>query len=403
MNRTLFINFVITLACLFLFMGDSPTSDITILFPPGEETVSYDQGQIFLVSALNESVPQLLLSTQWNVEKVIPISVKTEKESFPREFYSLFPQNTTVQSIIYTLKHFNGYSQPETLNYAYQDTVSIKALWKRIEFAEWVKKLLTSDAMEILFNIRGWQDSLYTPTYEDPMSEGRTLYKLYVQLLPGKNEIYASASEKKTSAALYATTFVNEAKAISERTTTFHNSILEQSCTSCHEGLPSADSGASMNADCSLCHKERTVGALIHSPVEAKECGTCHTWSSDKKSVVVESGVPETCFGCHSEIQETIDNATVPHPVASECGTCHSPHNSREQHLLKENVFLLCTSCHEDHKINHPVGRHPLRFVKNSETGEELSCITCHTPHGSHNQSLLKVAGEPTQICSQCH
>jgi predicted CXXCH cytochrome family protein len=133
-----------------------------------------------------------------------------------------------------------------------------------------------------------------------------------------------------------------------------------------------------------------------------KECESCHSWSAEKHAVVVEKGVPGACYDCHSEKQAQVDSSKSAHPVAGECLTCHSPHGTDQNHLVKSDIYGLCTSCHEDQKINHPVGRHPLRFAK-VKNGSELSCVTCHNPHGSENEKLLRFAGSSMEVCAQCH
>jgi predicted CXXCH cytochrome family protein len=97
------------------------------------------------------------------------------------------------------------------------------------------------------------------------------------------------------------------------------------------------------------------------------------------------------------------NNSTVPHAVAGDCLTCHSPHSSPQAKLTKKDIFSLCTGCHTEYTMNHPVGRHPLRFTVVPTTNEEISCASCHDPHGSENKSLMKVPGGRMTICLQCH
>ena len=158
-----------------------------------------------------------------------------------------------------------------------------------------------------------------------------------------------------------------------------------------------------MRADCNVCHKAMSAGALyLHAPAEMKECAACHSWSAEKKTVVVEKGIPAACYDCHSEKQAQVDSSAYLHPVAGECMTCHSSHGTDQKHIVKEDVYTLCTGCHEEQKLNHPVGRHPLRFAKLSN-GEEISCVSCHNPHGSENEKLFKFPGGRMESCSQCH
>lgn len=397
------IQFVLFILLCWIFLGDSPTADIVVLFPPITETTSYDQSKLLLVSVSKEIGNELTVLTQWQKEERFIIGTKSEKENFPKEFYKIFDSKMTLQMLSYTYKYFEGFSKPETLKYEHSDSMTIKSLWKRKEFTEWVKVMQSKQALEIILNMRGWKDSTYTAVYDDPIADNRILYKLHVQLIPGENRIYFSSTSPKIASAEFFTTYVNESKATTDRSSLFHNSTLEESCTSCHEGLPFADSGATMNADCNVCHKEVLQPSYLHSPVEMKECSACHIWSTEKKAVVLELGVPETCFGCHDEKRELVENAKVPHPVASECGTCHSPHGTEQPHQVKEKVYTLCISCHDQQKQNHPVGRHPMQYIKNTETGEEFSCVTCHNPHGSENEKLMRFPGKTLDVCSQCH
>lgn len=158
-----------------------------------------------------------------------------------------------------------------------------------------------------------------------------------------------------------------------------------------------------MTADCSTCHRERALGDYIHGPVEMKECGTCHAWSADKKAVTVEAGVPGVCVTCHGDKQAAIDSLASPHAVAGECVTCHSPHASDKAHLLKDDTNALCRGCHEGFDLNHPVGRHPVRFKTVAATGKEISCASCHNPHGGAHPKLLVASNKAAELCAQCH
>jgi predicted CXXCH cytochrome family protein len=217
------------------------------------------------------------------------------------------------------------------------------------------------------------------------------------------NEIHFSPAGNRNAAASFTTTYEHASVAPVDRAERFHNSETEKNCSTCHEGLPSADGGATMTADCNICHKEHQLADYIHGPVEMKECGTCHSWSAEKKALIVEAGVPGVCVTCHDDKQAAMDSSAYPHPVVSECTTCHTPHSSDRKHLLKDDVNKLCAGCHEGFDINHPVGRHPVRFAVNQATGEEISCVSCHKPHGSEFPKLLIAGNSTSEICSQCH
>ena len=393
---------VLSLLTGLILMGDTPGRDITLLVPFSGDSVSYDQGKIFVLSAPKVEGATLTASTQWQSTRYFALS-DTMKEGFPKEFLKMFTPGTTIQEVVYGFKIISNYSKPESVSYRYSDTMSIRKFWGTPEFSSLLRQLKSTDAQNLILTVRGWKDSSYTTAYDDPNADNRAWYKLQLQLIPGDNLVYFALNGKKESALEYSTHLANESKPIDSRENRFHNSELEQSCTSCHEGLPGADSGKSMKADCSVCHKALSTGSTIHAPVEMKECASCHDWSIEKKAIVVTKGVPEACFDCHSEQKTMIDSSQVQHPVASECVTCHSPHaSSAAPHLVKKAVYDLCLGCHEDKNLNHPVGKHPVRFAR-TKSGDEISCVSCHTPHGSNNLHLLKVGGNPMMICTNCH
>jgi predicted CXXCH cytochrome family protein len=394
--------FTLLLAASLFLVGDTTAPSLVILAP--SDSVSYDAGKILLVSVSKDRDSSLLLSTQF--EKVVPfgLEIAGTKESFAADFYRLFDPNTTIQTLSYSFRLFKGYTKVKTLAFTYADSMNVRRLWQRPEFAQLVKEVQKStEASEVLISLKGWVDSLYVTEYDDPTSDGRALYKIQFRLVPGVNNVYCAPGGRKAEAVAYVTSLAAESSPIPGRPAHFHNSTLEQSCSSCHDGLPSADSGASMKADCNVCHKTMSSGAsYLHSPAEMKECGSCHSWSAESKSVTVTEGVPTACYTCHDDKQAQVDSSAFPHPVAGECATCHSPHGTDQKHILKTDVYTLCTGCHEEQKANHPVGRHPMRFAM-LRNGEAISCVSCHNPHGSNNEGLLRASGGRMEICGECH
>jgi len=393
----------ITLLAVILLMGDTPTGPVSILVPFAGDTVSYDTGKLFILSVDKSAGDFLLVSTQWAVDAMVDVSSKKLKEEFPRSFVKLVPDASTFQSVIFTYRFFRGYSVPETLSFAYADTVSLRSLWAAPPFVDLVKKMQGDEVLGTIIAMRGWTDTVRTTDFDDPASETRSLYKIPVRLVPGENDIRFAPGGRKGAALQFRTAYLHESVAPADRPARFHNSELEANCTPCHDGLPSADDGLTMTADCSTCHGEHSLADYTHSPVEMKECGTCHSWSVEKMAVEVADGVPAVCGACHEEKVTLAESAPFPHAVAGECATCHSPHSSQREHILKDDVNNLCAGCHEGFGINHPVGRHPLRFVTNPSTGKEISCASCHNPHGSDHSKLLVADNAGMEICSVCH
>jgi len=380
-----------------------PKNAVQILRPVMGDSLAYDQGKLFIASVAKSTGTKLVVSTQWKIEGVFDLATEDFRNNFAKDFFKVVPSQTTIERFTYHFVLFQGYSPSETLSFAYPDSVTIRTLWQNPRFVQLAKEIQKSNASELYISVRGWRDTTYEAVYDDPSDDQRTLYKIHTKILPGRNRIYFSLPGGRNNALEFPTTLLMEGKPTTDRTQRFHNSPLEEKCSTCHDGLPSADKGKSMKADCNVCHKAQTMGSVLHSPAEMKECGTCHSWSPKDSAVVLESGVPATCYTCHDDKKGQVDNSPNPHPVAGDCLTCHSPHGTEQKHILKQDVYTLCTGCHEHEAENHPVGRHPLRFKVVKQTGQVISCVSCHNPHGSKNQHLLTVGGSPMEVCTQCH
>ncbi len=394
------------LVCFIIFIGIFAfvnKSDISVV-PFAEKPNSYDVAKSLLLSVSKNIGNELLVSSQFRFEKVIPIASPSDKENFPKEFLKIFPPNTTIEELAYSFLLQGGSTKPDTLKYKYIDTMSVRSFWQQKAFAELLRLVQVSKASELVINVKGWKDNTVTTDYDDPVKENYSLYKLQTQLIPGDNKIYFTSPGNKAKAVLFRTTLLAEYKPVADRSDRFHNSEYEQNCTSCHDGLPSSDGGEKMTADCLTCHKAFTQSSKVHGPLEMKDCSSCHSWSKENNAVVVEKGVPGVCADCHSEVTDLAEKSKYPHPIVNDCLTCHSPHSSNETNLLKDKVYNTCITCHDKYGLNHPVVNHPARYRTISEnSSSEISCVSCHNPHGSDNRAMMKVAGGRMAICLNCH
>ena len=61
----------------------------------------------------------------------------------------------------------------------------------------------------------------------------------------------------------------------------------------------------------------------------------------------VSEGVNELCAGCHTAYQGPF---VFEHAAVEEgCNTCHNPHGTLANNLLKQNEPFVCLQCHEAH------------------------------------------------------
>lgn len=402
-HRMLFKIFILCLPALFL--GSKSSSDIRIIRPLLTESTTNDQGQLFLISAPKEKNFGLLISTQWAVEKLIDIGNKTNKDNFAKEVYKLFPAKSTLELVSTSYLFYNGFSKRDSMNFTYTDTMTARSFWQLPQFAEIIRQVQSLNASHVLLQMRGWKDEVYTSNHPDPTDPDQLLFHAAIQLLPGVNRIYFASNGIKKNAIEFYARFVAEGQNSESRDQRFHGFPLEVTCAKCHKELPSKTNADGLRDKCGVCHTETAGGLVKHGPAtEPKDCSVCHARSSEKNIEIVPKGVPGVCFECHTEKKEEVENAVVKHRIASNCVICHSPHATDQPNFLKSEIYRLCTGCHPNYLVNHPVDRHPVRFSKlNKESGEEISCISCHKPHGSENQSLLKVGGGSITACMQCH
>lgn len=196
---------------------------------------------------------------------------------------------------------------------------------------------------------------------------------------------------------------------------------------------------------CAVCHIEwvaplvegrRTdIMAVPDNPPEyplvsrPESCLSCHdgSVSDSRRRVWVEHG--------HRSGVAPPAGMTVPAmlPLAEGqivCRTCHSAHTrGGSGNTMKDAVFLrvsneanqLCVTCHADMSTGTMDGMHPLicappaspRGEAHSGSGERAGaqrddppvtdCLTCHSPHGSGRDALLKTPFEPDALCLKCH
>jgi DmsE family decaheme c-type cytochrome len=109
----------------------------------------------------------------------------------------------------------------------------------------------------------------------------------------------------------------------------------------------------------------------------------------------------DTCGQCHL-IQKAqslrfghmpVRDGTIPDREGKmNCTSCHNPHGSVNEALLKYNsVNEACYTCHAD-KRGPFLWEHP-PVLEN--------CMNCHDPHGSSLESMLLMA--PPRLCQTCH
>ncbi|MFQ5574361.1 MAG: cytochrome c3 family protein [Terriglobia bacterium] len=165
-------------------------------------------------------------------------------------------------------------------------------------------------------------------------------------------------------------------------------------------------------------------------------CTECHAdIHGSKYPRLLGARETQVCYRCHPEKGEFFEDighgkdARIPGPppTAIKCLNCHqSIHGSDFERLFLKLPEFRCLDCHEKKnsandtlpKIGELGHRHPMAIdragLKDPKRGNRMSCFsTCHNPHGTGNEKLLRVPGTPDRpfrldfqldrFCLQCH
>lgn len=157
------------------------------------------------------------------------------------------------------------------------------------------------------------------------------------------------------------------------------------------------NSGA--GANCPACHNTTTGGLYRHIGTDNNGCAYCHQFGNGD-SGISDIRVPENsdCIRCHCNSEAYRVN---PEHETLTCSTCHRPHGSDMDQLLRVTTNTLCTeNCHGLEQLgrSHPRGSGSI----DTHTGDELTCTsTCHSIHTTNPEHLLTIS--PPQLCAGCH
>ena len=175
-----------------------------------------------------------------------------------------------------------------------------------------------------------------------------------------------------------------------------------ETCLTCHQ-----DQGKSL--------KNTLHGRLVDIRTPAAKtdrmCETCHgpgkahAESGDKKDIKSFKTLPasvanDTCLSCHAKNKSHIQWSGSKHDARKvSCVSCHSVHSPKSQSAQLKTVRSTetCINCHKNQALKIRKSNHmPLKEGK-------MECVSCHTPHGSTNEKMLKVGNSINESCVSCH
>ena len=154
-------------------------------------------------------------------------------------------------------------------------------------------------------------------------------------------------------------------------------------------------------AACTRCHDDVTTRRVMHGPVAAGRCSTCHVvgTASGRRRVVLKGGASRLntatlCITCHEDIADRLKQPHRHAPVAAgHCTACHDPHGSPFRFQLPADGNRACTTCHED--IAQALAN------AHVHAPAAASCQICHDPHAASRPAQMRAPGNT--VCLACH
>ena len=183
-----------------------------------------------------------------------------------------------------------------------------------------------------------------------------------------------------------------------------HAPFAEGDCNACHQTGVSG-SGYPLRGTvldvCGDCHSE--IAGMIrhyspHGSDDATSCVRCHNPHASHDANLLVASQRQLCLGCHDISNGVLSPGEDPHANRI-CTACHAAHGSEKPFYLKKDSMELCSGCHtREHHVSHPMGD----GVTDPQTGEMLTCLSCHQLHGWSAEPLLLADGT-RDLCVRCH
>ena len=172
--------------------------------------------------------------------------------------------------------------------------------------------------------------------------------------------------------------------------------VGSETCATCHDDVAKGFS-TNPHTQIAMKHGEGTTCESCHGPGKAHVDGGGDKAKIFNPAKASAQEVDKTCLGCHSGQHQDFDRS--PHAKANvSCVNCHSVHGSKEsEHLLKASQPTLCFQCHTD--VQPSFGM-PFHHKVNEGV---VKCSDCHDVHGTFQKNNLRSTSDQNAICTKCH
>ena len=178
---------------------------------------------------------------------------------------------------------------------------------------------------------------------------------------------------------------------------------------------------------CQTCHPQvserlakTAMGALLlkhpRNAAEKLACETCHGSGTDhvgsggkalgslvrftKGTTTPVSVRNDACLKCHQKRERLFWTGSVHNNNGIACTACHVVHTGRgittRAQLANLTVEETCAPCHKTQV------RAELRFSHHPSREGKMNCASCHNPHGTTSDKLVKGLSN-RELCFKCH
>ncbi len=400
------LNTVITFVILsFIALQSTARADeLTLLFPSSHSRISYAPSGLLKALYTSSEPREFYLLKSDSVVFSVAIGTANDKEQFPQVMYDNFPEDFHISEL--KLRFTTSGAEIEMLSYNFstERPLNLEDFWKTTDFRRILAKINNSKAQKVELRIVGWQTKRWQLN-SFSRSGHIDMIGSSVNLVPGENEYTIQVRTldydlvySDTLNYYYYVSNIADEPADNFQRITFHTELNQEKCSLCHQEI--------LRDDCSFCHSSVQSQAVVHPPVEEMECNNCHDDSDYPKNQLMEDFQedPEACLMCHGDVEDHIGEVENVHPPLDEsCIICHDSHSSPYPFMLVKKTKNLCMTCHEDIQEGyHPVTNHPLEAQSDPRRDDRaFNCASCHDPHGSDEEYLLREAWMP--MCDQCH
>ena len=184
------------------------------------------------------------------------------------------------------------------------------------------------------------------------------------------------------------------------------------------------------SATCLKCHPTKNNAKFVHSAV-GMGCESCHKAATEnnKTTITLLAAGGDLCAKCHELKKDPVLHGPY---KAGQCLICHNPHTGAYKAQTRAAVNTLCLGCHmlnqPDTRVNAETkmvslldgrvydlaswesapkigGGHsennmprmasdPVIVKEPGKLDAELNCLSCHDPHASQAEHLLRKAAE---------